>query len=85
MWPFRHRKHTANAHLAFQGAAEDWLRRPRDADPDMAVLQAVHSQIEVVLEDDAQLEGIKNDVDAILADAKCGPVSAVVSRVIPLT
>jgi len=66
MWPFQRRKNTANTHLAFQGAAEDWLRRPRDADPDVVVLQAVQGQVEVALEDDAQLEGIKNDVDGTL-------------------
>ena len=40
MWPFQRRKNVAETHPAFQGAAENWLRRPRDADPDAVVLQA---------------------------------------------
>lgn len=64
MWPFQRRKNT-ETHLAFQGAAEDWLSRPRDADHDAVVLQAVHSRVEVVA-DEAQQDGIKNDLDGTL-------------------
>ena len=49
MWPLRRRKNTANTQPAFQGAAEDWLRRPRDADSDAAVLQAVQGRVEVAI------------------------------------
>ena len=66
MWPFRRPKNAAKTHLAFQGAAEDWLRRPRDADSDAVVLQAVQGRVEIAVEDDTQLEGIKNDVDGTL-------------------
>ena len=65
MWPFRRRKNTAEIHPAFQGAAENWLRRPRDADPDTAVLQAVQSRVEAV-PDETQHDGIKNDLDGTL-------------------
>src|SRR5215813_5089030 len=57
MWPFRRHKNAAQTHLAFQGAAEDWLRRPRDADHDVVVLQAVQGRVEIAH------EGLKNDID----------------------
>jgi len=65
MWPFRRRKNMAETHLAFQGAAEDWLRRPRDADSDAVVLHAVHGRVEIA-EDDTQPDGIKNELDGTL-------------------
>ncbi len=60
MWPFQRRKNTAGMHSAFQGAAEDWLRRPRHVDPD-----AAQSRVEVVV-DETQHDGIKNDDDSML-------------------
>ena len=40
MFPFRRRKNPAEIHLAFQRAAEDWLRLPGGAQSDTVVLQA---------------------------------------------
>jgi len=65
MWPFRHRKNTAETHIAFQGAAEDWLRRPRDADPDAVVLQAVQGRVEIA-SDETPHDGMKHDRDGTL-------------------
>ena len=64
MWPFRRRK-KLETHLAFQGAAEDWLSRPRDADHDAVVLQGVHSRVEVATEE-SKPDGIKPDPDGSL-------------------
>lgn len=64
MWPFRRRRQ-AETHFAFQGAAEDWLRRPRDADPDAIVLQAVQGRVEVVA-DEMPHDGVKHDRDGTL-------------------
>ena len=76
MWPFQHRKNTAETHSAFQGAAEDWLRRPRHADPDAVVLQAVQSRVEIVA-DETPHDGIKNDVDGtLLVSIPDGPCMA---------
>src|SRR5438105_15158688 len=66
MWLFRRHKNAAKTHLAFQGAAEDWLRRPRDADSDAVVLQVVQGRVEIALEDDPQPDGISNDIDGTL-------------------
>ena len=66
MWPFQRHKNTAQTHLAFQGAAEDWLRRPRDADSDAVVLQAVQSRVEIACEEETAHEGLKNDIDGTL-------------------
>src|SRR5262249_24758779 len=66
MWPFQRHKNAAQTHLAFQGAAEDWLRRPRDADSDAAVLQAVQSRVEVACEEEVSYEGLKNDMGGTL-------------------
>jgi formylglycine-generating enzyme required for sulfatase activity len=80
MWPFQRRKNTAETHPAFQGAAEDWLRRPRHADPDTVVLQAVQSRVAVVA-DETQHDGIKNDVDGtLLVPIPDGPFMAGESR-----
>lgn len=65
MWPFRSRKNTVETHFAFQGAAEDWLRRPRDADPDAIVMQAVQGRVEVMA-DETPHDGIKHDLDGTL-------------------
>ena len=66
MWPFRRHQNAAETHLAFQGAAEDWLRRPRDADPDAIVLQAVQDRVEVAVSDETPHDGIKHDLDGTL-------------------
>jgi formylglycine-generating enzyme required for sulfatase activity len=66
MWPFRRRKNTAERQPAFQGAAEDWLRRPRDADPDAIVLQAVQGRVAIAFEDDGNHDGAKHDQDGTL-------------------
>jgi hypothetical protein len=66
MWPFRHHKNAAQTHLAFQGAAEDWLRRPRDADSDAVVLQAVQGRVALACEEEIAHEGLKNDIDGTL-------------------
>ena len=54
MFPFRRRKNPAEIHLAFQRAAEDWLRLPRGAQPDTVVLQAGQGRVTVETEDDTQ-------------------------------
>lgn len=61
MWFFRRRKNS-EIQLAFQGAAEDWLARPYNADFDTIALQAMQSRVEVVA-DEARHEGVKNDRD----------------------
>jgi len=66
MWPFRRHQNTAQTHLAFQGAADDWLRRPRDADHDAVVLQAVQGRVEIACEEEIAHEGLKNDIDGML-------------------
>ena len=66
MWPFRRHQNTAQTHLAFQGAADDWLRRPRDADHDAVVLQAVQGLVEIACEEEIAHEGLKNDIDGML-------------------
>src|SRR5215470_9504778 len=66
MWPFRRHKNAAQTHLAFQGAAEDWLRRPSAADPDTVVLQAVQCRAESACEEEVAPEGLKNDIDGTL-------------------
>jgi len=71
MWPFQRRTHTAETQLAFQGTAEGWLRRPRNADPDVVVLQAVQSRVAVV-SDETQHDGIKHAGDSTL----CVPIPA---------
>jgi formylglycine-generating enzyme required for sulfatase activity len=63
MWSFRRHKNAAQTHIAFQGAAEDWLRRPREADSDTTVLQAVQGRIEIACAEDLSHEGLKNDID----------------------
>jgi len=65
MWPFRRRTHTAEIHPAFQGAAEDWLRRPRDADPDAVVWHAVQSRVAVV-SNETHHDGSKHEGDSTL-------------------
>src|SRR5215813_10550496 len=62
---FRHREKPAETHLAFQRAAESWLRRPRDADPDTVVLRAVPSRVEAG-SDETQHDGSKNKVTGLL-------------------
>ena len=54
MFPFRRRKNPAEIHLAFQMAAEDWLRLPRGTQPDTVVLQAGQGRVTVETADDAQ-------------------------------
>jgi formylglycine-generating enzyme required for sulfatase activity len=66
MWPFQRHKNAVQTHLAFQGAAEDWLRRPRDADHDAVVLQAVQGRVEIACEEETAHEGLKNDIDGML-------------------
>jgi len=66
MWPFRRRQNTAETNPAFQEAAEDGLRHPRDADPDAVVLQAVQGRVEIELGDNTQHDGIRNDRDGTL-------------------
>jgi capsular exopolysaccharide synthesis family protein len=56
MFPFRRRKNTAEKHLAFQKAAEDWLRLPRGAHPDAVVLQAGQGRVKVASKDDTQYD-----------------------------
>jgi hypothetical protein len=57
MWPFQRHKDAAQTRIAFQGAAEDWLRRPRDADSDAVVLQAVQSRVEIACEEETPTRG----------------------------
>jgi formylglycine-generating enzyme len=61
MWPFQSRRDTRQAHSSFQGAAEAWLRRPRDADPDAIVLQIEPGRLAHLSE--TSYEEIKNDLD----------------------
>jgi capsular exopolysaccharide synthesis family protein len=56
MFPFRCRKNPAEIHLAFQRAAEDWLRLPRGAQPDTVVLQAGQGRVTVKSADDIQYD-----------------------------
>src|SRR4029453_2883007 len=64
MWPFRRHQNAAQTHLAFQGAAEDWLRRPRDADHAAVGLQpAGPGRVEIACEEEIAHEGLKNDID----------------------
>src|SRR5499425_1931871 len=66
MWLFRRHKNTAQTHPVFQGAAEDWLRRFRDADSDAVVLQAVQGRVEIACTEETSHEGLKNDRDGTL-------------------
>ena len=52
MFLFRRRKNPAETHLAFQRAAEDWLRLPRGIHLDAVVLQARQGQVTVAAEGD---------------------------------
>lgn len=54
MFPFRRRKNPSEIHLAFQRAAEDWLRLPRGFQSDTVVLQAGQGRVTVEAEDDTQ-------------------------------
>src|SRR5262245_38517610 len=56
MFPFRRHKNTLEKHLAFQKAADDWLRLPRGAHPDAVVLQAGQGRVKVASEDDPQTD-----------------------------
>lgn len=62
MWPFRRRKGSPEAHLAFQDAADAWLRRPRDADPDAVALRAVQTPRETTAEE-TEYTGPRNAID----------------------
>lgn len=71
MWPFRRRK-SSKTQLAFHGAAEDWLSRPRDADHDAVILHGVQGRADTATEDTPHdrskidAESSKNDADGTL-------------------
>jgi len=52
MLPFRRRTNTAEKHLGFQKAADDWLRLPRGAHTDAVALPSRQDRGKVQLEDD---------------------------------
>jgi formylglycine-generating enzyme len=61
MWPLRSRQKTRRAHGTFEGAADAWMRRPRDADPDAIVLQSGPGRL--AYSDATPCEEFKNDLD----------------------
>src|SRR5262245_16426473 len=63
MWPFRRHKNAAQTGLAFQGAAQDWLRRPSAADPDAVVLEAVQGRPAGACEEEDRHEALEHDID----------------------
>ena len=81
MWPLRRRKNTAETHLALQGAAEDWLRRPRDANPDAIVLQAGQGRVEMA--DDTPHNGMKKAQPSRAVAPLAGPKIELPDRLAP--
>src|SRR5713101_1635798 len=81
MWPFQRRKNTAKTHLAFQGAAEDWLRRPRDANPDAIVLQVGQGRVEIA--DDTPHNGMKKVQPSRAVAPLAGPKIELPGRLAP--
>jgi capsular exopolysaccharide synthesis family protein len=71
MFLFRRRKNPAETHLAFQRAAEDWLRLPRGIHLDAVVLQARQGQITVAAEDDTH-----SDIEKVIPSVTVLPPPA---------
>jgi capsular exopolysaccharide synthesis family protein len=82
MFLFRRRKNPAETHLAFQRAAEDWLRLPRGMHLDAVVLQARQGQVTVDAEDDTHSD-IKNVMSSVTVPPPPGSGSESLSGVDP--
>jgi capsular exopolysaccharide synthesis family protein len=82
MFLFRRRKNPAETHLAFQRAAEDWLRLPRGMHLDAVVLQARQGQVTVDAEDDTHSD-IKNVMSSVTVPPPPGSGSESFSGVDP--
>jgi capsular exopolysaccharide synthesis family protein len=86
MFPFRRRKRAAETHLAFQRAAEDWLRLPRGAHHDAVIVQAGQGGVKLESEDNTH-QSVENAPSSLAVPPPPGAsqnISGVDPHLVPL-